>query len=243
MAQGSGVQGAGVAGYGAEAARAVAPTGVLRAAINFGNPVLARRKDGGAAEGVSVVLAGELARRLGVGLELVAFEQAGRVTDALRSDVYDICFLAVDPVRGAGIAFSAPYVVIEGVYAVREGSGFRGGEDVDVAGVRVGVVTGSAYDLYLTRALKAAALVRASSNEGAAAAFLAGQTEVLAGVREPVEAFAQGVAGVRVLPGRFMGIEQAVGVPRVRGALAAGVVERFVGEVVAEGLVGRALGR
>ena len=142
----------------------------------------------------------------------------------MRSDVYDICFLAVDPVRGAGIAFSAPYVVIEGVYAVREGSGFRGGEDVDVAGVRVGVVTGSAYDLYLTRALKAAVLVRASSNEGAAAAFLAGQTEVLAGVREPVEAFAQGVAGVRVLPGRFMGIEQAVGVPRVRGAVAAGVV-------------------
>src|ERR1700675_1639739 len=133
----------------------LAPSGRLRAAINFGNSVLAQQDPaGGEPRGVSSELARELARPFGVPIDYVAFDAAGKVFDALKAGAWDIAFLAIDPVRAAGIDFTAPYVVIEGTYVVPAGSALRTIEDVDRAGARVAVAQGSAYDLYLTRALK-----------------------------------------------------------------------------------------
>jgi hypothetical protein len=141
----------------------LAPRGVLRAAINFGNPVLAGKDDAGQACGISVDLARELARRLGVPIELVHYQSAGHVPAALASDAWDVCFLAIDPTRAADIAFTAPYAVIEGAYMVAEASALRGVDEVDRAGTRIGVIEASAYDLYLSRELKHATLVREAS--------------------------------------------------------------------------------
>ena len=224
-----------------DAVRVLAPTGVLRAAINFGNPVLAQRGADGAPGGVSVALATELARRMGVGLTIVPFAQAGQVTDALARGVWDVCFLARDPVRGQKIAFTAPYVLIEGGYAVAEGSALRSVEAVDAAGVEVAVVTGSAYDLYLMRTLTRAVLVRFAGGEAAEAAFLAGRPGVLAGVKQPLAGLVAAHSGYRVLPGRFMSIEQAMGTPAGRDPAGAAALEGFVAEMKASGFVGRAL--
>ena len=222
------------------AAHALAPTGTLRAAINFGNPVLAQRGPNGEANGVSGALARALAKRLGVPLAIVPFEQAGKVTDALASGAWDICFLAVDPVRGQGITFTAPYVLIEGGYAVADSAPYRTVEAVDATGVDVAVVKGSAYDLYLTRALKHATLVRYGNNKEAFDAFLAGKQPVLAGVKQPLVALASAHPGHRMVPGRFMSIEQAMGTPKDREAAVA-YLQAFIAEQKASGFVQKAL--
>ncbi|MBR0654043.1 transporter substrate-binding domain-containing protein [Roseomonas arctica] len=227
------------------AARAeLAPTGTLRAAINFGNTVLVQR---GPTEndprGVSPALARALAARLGVPLTIVPFDAAGRVTEANRASggtAWDIAFLAVDPVRGEGMAFTAPYVVIEGIYAVPATSAIRSNEDVDRAGVRIAVGRGSAYDLFLTRAIRNATLVRTDTSERAITEFAAGGMDVIAGVGQPIREFAATRPDMRVLPGRFMVIEQAMAVPRGRDAALAALRD-FVEEAKASGFVARAL--
>jgi len=219
----------------------LAPTGRLRAAINFGNSVLAQADPaGGPPRGVSAELARELARRLGVGIDYVTFDAAGKVFEALKAGLWDVAFLAVDPVRAAGIDFTAPYVVIEGVYLVPKDSGLLTVGDVDRDGVRVAVAQGSAYDLYLTRALKHAKLVRQPSGPEALEMFVRDRLEVAAGVRQPIAAFAQARPDTRLIPGRFMAIEQAMGTVKGR---AAGVtyLRSFIEEMKACGFVARAL--
>lgn len=224
-----------------EIVRELAPTGRLRAAINFGNPVLAQRDpSGGAPCGVSAELARELAKRLGVGIDYVTFDAAGQVTEALKAGVWDIAFLAVDPLRAAGIAFTAPYVVIEGVYLVPRDSPLQTIEDVDRKGVRIAVATGSAYDLYLTRAIKNATLVREPNGSRSLAIFVRDGLEAAGGVRQPIDAFARGHPDTRVIPGRFMVIEQAMGTVKGRDAGAA-YLGTFIEEMKASGFVARAL--
>ena len=152
-------------------ARAIAPSGTLRAAINLGNPVLAHRGADGAVSGVSVDLARALSDRIGVPLSLVPYDSAGAVSGAVESGAWDICFLAVDPKRAEGITFTAPYVVIEGSYLVPAASPIRSMEDVDRAGIRIAVGRGSAYDLHLTRAIRHATLERAATSPAAIALF------------------------------------------------------------------------
>jgi polar amino acid transport system substrate-binding protein len=226
------------------AVSALAPSGRLRAALNFGNTVLAQKDPAtGAPRGVSAELARALADRLGVPLDVVPFDAAGKVTDALKQGAWDICFLAIDPVRAAGIDFTAPYVVIEGAYAVPASSPLHAVDEVDRSTIRVAVSRGSAYDLYLTRALQHAQLVRASSPAEALDMFLKDRIEVAAGVKQPIVAFAAAhPADVRVIPGRFMVIEQAMGTPTGRPA---GIryLRRFVEDMKASGLVAAALQR
>jgi polar amino acid transport system substrate-binding protein len=219
----------------------LAPTGRLRAAINFGNSVLAQRApDGGPPRGVSAELARALAGRLGVPIDYVTFDAAGKVFEAMKSGAWDIAFLAIDPVRAAGIDFTAPYVVIEGTYVVPADSVLRTVEDVDREGVRVAVAEGSAYDLYLTRALKHVALVRRPSGPEALDLFAAERLEAAGGVRQPIMAFAETHPGMRVLPGRFMVIEQAMGTPKGRPN-GHTYLRGFVEEMKASGFVAKAL--
>ena len=226
----------------AEAVAELAPGGKMRAAINFGNPILATRDASGGAQGVSVDLAREAARRLGRPVELVLFNSAGNVTDAVKAREVDIAFVAIDPVRGADMEFTAPYVIIEGAYLVRNGSPLARNDDVDRPGTRIAVGRGSAYDLYLTRALKSATLVRAPTSPLVTDVFLAENLDVAAGVKQQLEADAKRVGGVRLLPGHFMVIEQAMAVPKGRAAAQAWLAA-FVEEMKATGFVDAALKR
>ncbi len=221
--------------------RELAPAGRLRAAINFGNSVLAQPDPaGGPPRGVSGELARELARRLGVGIDYVTFDAAGKVFEAAKENLWDIAFLAVDPVRAAAIAFTAPYVVIEGVYLVPKDSGLHTVEDIDRDGVRVAVAEDSAYDLYLSRTLKRATLVRQASGPEALDIFMRDSLEAAGGVRQPINAFAQAHPNIRVIPGRFMAIEQAMGTIKGREAGIA-YLRSFIEEMKGSGFVARAL--
>ncbi|WP_075791687.1 ABC transporter substrate-binding protein [Massilia putida] len=222
---------------------AFAPTGRLRAAINLGNPILAHAVGDGGAGGVSVDLAREFARRLGVELDLVVVDTAGKSVDAVANERADIGFFAIDPARGADIAFTAPYVLIEGSYLVRDDSPIRANDDVDQAAHRVVVGKGSAYDLFLTRHLRHAQIVRAPSSPAVVPVFLEQDADVAAGVRQQLEADARGRAGLRLLDGRFMVIRQAMGVPKSRGEQAAAFLAAFVEEMKASGFVAAALAR
>lgn len=221
----------------------LAPSGKLRAAINFGNSVLVQKDPAtGEPRGVSPALARELARRLGVPVAYVAFDAAGKVFDALQAGVWDIAFLAIDPARAAGIDFTAPYVVIEGTYAVPSNSPLRIIADFDRDGVRIAVGRASAYELYLSRTLKHATLIRESSGADAFDLFLKDKLDAVAGVKQSLVAFAKARTDMRVIPGRFMQIEQAMGTPRGR---AAGVryLREFVEEMKASGFVADALAK
>lgn len=223
---------------------AFAPTGRLRAAINLGNPILAGKDSAsGQPSGVSVDLARALAQRLGVALELVLFDTAGKSVEAVRSEQADIGFFALDPLRGQEIAFTLPYVLIEGCYMVRADSPLQHNQEVDRPGVRVTVGAGSAYDLYLSRELKQAQIVRAPSSPAVVDTFLAQGLDVAAGVKQQLQADAQRLPGLRLLPGRFMVIEQAMAMPKLRGQAAADSLRAFVQEMKASGFVAAALQR
>ena len=219
----------------------LAPTGKLRAAINFGNPVLAQKDPAsGEPRGVSADLARELARRLDLPAEFVTYDAAGQVFDALKTGAWDIAFLAIDPARATEIAFTAPYVVIEGTYLVPADSPLRSIQDVDRDGVRVAVGNKSAYDLYLTRTLKRAQLVRVPTSPEAIDVFLKDKLEAAAGVKQPLRQFAKTHPNVRVMDGRFMAIEQAIGTPKGREA-GARFLREFVEEMKASGFIARGL--
>jgi polar amino acid transport system substrate-binding protein len=222
---------------------AFTPTGKLRASINLGNPILAYRGDDGNARGVSVDLAGEFAKRLGVKLELVVVDAAGKSVDVVANEQADIGFFAIDPVRGANIAFSAAYVLIEGCYLVKEASPIRTNDDVDMAAHRVVVGKGSAYDLFLSRTLQHAQIVRSPTSPTVVDTFLELGAEVAAGVKQQLEADTQRFGGLRLLDGRFMVIQQAMGTPKSRGAEAAAFLASFVEEMKASGFVAAALER
>lgn len=221
----------------------LASTGKLRAAINFGNPVLAQRDPAtGAPRGISVDLARELAKRLDVPVELVLFDAAGKVFEAAKTNSWDIAFLAVDPARATEITFTAPYVIIEGTYLVRADSPLRTIDDVDRAGVRVAVGDKSAYDLYLTRTLKRAQLLRVPTSQAAIELFLNDRLEAAAGVKQPLAQFARTRADLRVMDGRFMAIEQAMGTPK-RNVAGAQYLHAFIEEMKASGFVAQGLER
>ncbi len=227
----------------ASAVSELAPTGKLRAAINFGNPILAVRDPAtGAPRGVSIDLSRELARRLGVPVELVTFDAAGKVVDALKSGAWDVAYLAIDPARAVDISYSAPYVVIEGAYLVADASPIRSNADVDRPGTRVVVGAGSAYDLYLARELKQATIVRAPTSQAVTDLFVAQRLDVAAGVKQQLAADSKRVPGLRLLDGRFMVINQAMGTPRGRAAGAKYLYE-FVEEMKSSGFVAEALAR
>ena len=224
--------------------KAFTPAGHLRAAINLGNPILANRDaTSGAPFGVSVDLARELARKLDVEVEFTLFDGAAKSVDSLANEEADIGFFAIDPLRGAAINFTAAYVLIEGSYLVRQSSRLQTNAQVDAAGHRVAVGQGSAYDLFLTRALKAAQIVRGDGAPGAMATFDGQKLEVLAGIRQMLEAEAARDPGLRLLPGRFMVIQQAMGCAKSRGAAAADYLHQFVESMKASGFVADALAR
>jgi polar amino acid transport system substrate-binding protein len=221
----------------------LAPTGTLRAGINYNNPLLARRDVAtGELRGVAVDLSHELARRLGVPVQLIPYDAAGRLGDAVKSGACDIVYLAVDPARANDIDFTAPYVELEGTYLVPAGSPLRRLDDIDRDGIRIAVTAKSAYDLFLTRELKHAQLVRAATTPESLDLMVAQQLDAVAAVRTALVSGARQLPGSRVLRGHFMTIPQAAGIPRGRPA-AASFVRQFIEDVKASGFVAQALAR
>jgi polar amino acid transport system substrate-binding protein len=213
----------------------LAPTGVLRASINLGNPVLAHGTPE-APGGITVDIAREIAKRLDVPVEFVCFDAARKSFEAMKSGRADICFLAIEPAREAEVAFTAPYIVIEGVFAVPVDSDIRTVADVDRPGVRVGVKQGSAYDLFLTRTLQHATIVRGTDG---ADAFREGNLEVAAGIREPMTEFVERNPDVRLIDERFMQIQQAVGTTKTRRPETVAFLRDLVEELKASGFFAR----
>ncbi len=224
-------------------ASALTPTGTLRATINVGNPILARRDADGAPAGVSVDLARAFAQRLGAALELIVLESAGEAVDTVSREAADVGFFAIDPKRAASIAFTEAYVLIEGAYLVKDESPLRSMDEVDRAGHRVTVGKGSAYDLFLTRELKHATITRAATSPTVVDTFLADGSDVAAGVKQQLEMDARRHAGLRLLPGSFMTIRQAMGLSSGRGAAAAKLLHGFVEDMKRSGFVAEALAR
>ena len=222
-----------------ETTKDLAPNGVLRAAINLGNPVLAQGTPAAPA-GVTVDIARELGARLGVPVDLACFAAARESFEAMARSDADICFLAIEPARAAEVAFTAPYVVIEGTFVVREDSGITTLADVDREHVRIGVNEGSAYDLFLSRTLKRASVVRGQDGIGV---FRRQCLEAGAGIRQPVTDFVARNPGFRMIDERFMQIRQAVGTTRTRAPGTVRYLAAAVEELKASGFIADALRR
>ena len=221
----------------------LAPSGKLRIGINYGNAVLASRDAvSGKLSGVAVELARELGRRCELAVETVAFDSAGKMTAALQTHAWDAAFLAVEAGRANEIAFTAPYLLIEGTYLIPPGSVIHSIADVDRAGVRVGVSAGSAYHLYLSRNLRHAQMVEAENPKTTVDLLIDSKVDVVAGVRQALSANAANLKGARVFDERFMAIEQAMGMPHGRPA-GLQLLREFIEEVKASGFVARALER
>jgi len=216
-----------------------APSGALRVGINLGNPVIAQRDPGGGdPKGVGPALGRELAKRLGVSVQYVTYDTAGKVADAVKEGAWDVAFLAVDPARAVDIDFTAAYVHIEGTYLVRDDSPCRQAADLDREGMRIAVGLKTAYDLYLTRELKHAKLVRAPVGGASAGipVFVEQKLEAAAGVRQALDFYAKDHPEVRVMTGAFQQIRQAMVTPKNKAAGLA-YMKVFVEEMKASGMV------
>lgn len=224
----------------AKVCRDLAPHGTLRVAINLGNPVLAKRDEQtGVLSGVSVALAKALADELDIEISMATYDAAGKVFAALEEQAWDLAFLAIEPVRAEKIAFSNPYVSIDGTYLVKADSKFHRASALDTGGNRIAVGKGAAYDLFLSRTLKHSELVRATTSSGAIDIFMELELEAAAGVRQPLERFAKSSTGVRVLKDNFTEILQAIAVPKGRYA-AAEYVQNFIDRRLRSGFVAEA---
>lgn len=217
----------------------LAPTGKLRAAINYGNGVLAAPDANGKPVGIAPNIALELGRRIGVPVELIGYKQARLLVEAGKTGAWDVSFVAIENYRAESIDFTAPYLEIEGVYLVRADSPLRDMADVDRKGVTIGVVEKSNYDLYLTRTIKNATIVRSPTTLGSADQFVKGQVQVLGGVKQRVEDAQKLVPGSRLIPGRFMAIRQALGTPKGRGGAGRRYLHEFNEDIKANGFVAR----
>jgi polar amino acid transport system substrate-binding protein len=223
--------------------RDLTPTGRLRAGINYGNVILATKdRVTGESAGVAVDLLQDLAGRLGVPAEIVAYDSVAVMGDAAPTDAWDIAFLGSDPQREQLMSFTAAYLEIDATYLVPSGSPCRTADEVDREGVRVAAPARANYELFLRRHLQRAQLVSTQGVEAAFAVLVTGKADALAGLTQALCALRERLPGSRILDGRFMGVQQSIAVPRRRDAGLAflrGVVE----DAKRSGLVARAIAR
>jgi polar amino acid transport system substrate-binding protein len=218
----------------------LAPTGTLRVAVNTSNIVLVQVAEDGTLSGIVPALARELATRSKLELELIAYKRPGEVFAATASNAWDVCFLAIEPERAAEISFTAPYVLIDGTYLVPTSSPIQSAAEMDRGGIRIGVGTGSAYELFLTRTLQSASLIRTAAASTSGDMLERGEIDAIAGVRQALDRMAKSRDGMRVLSDSFMAIGQAAGVPRGRPQ-AHSYLEAFISDMKASGFVADAL--
>jgi polar amino acid transport system substrate-binding protein len=221
----------------------LAPSGKLRVGLNHGNFLLVTPGSSGTdPRGVASDVARELGRRVGVPVEFIKFDSAGKLGDGVKTGAWDVAFLGAEPQRAAEIAFTAAYLEIPSTYLVPAGSPIRSVDEVDREGVRIAVAEQSAYGLYLSRTVKHARLVLTQGVDGSFDVFVSQKLEALAGLKPRLLTDVQKLPGARILDGQFTGVQQAIGTPRSRTA-AATYLKAFVEEVKASGLVADAIAK
>jgi polar amino acid transport system substrate-binding protein len=224
-----------------EIKKELAPSGTLRVGLNYGNFLLVLKDaPDGAPRGIAPDLGRELGKRVGVPVEFVKFKQAGELADGVRDGKCDVGFLGAEPQRANEIAFTKAYLEIPVTYLVPPGSKIAALADVDREGVRIAVSARSAYDLYLSRTLKHAKLVRAEGIDASCELFKTERLEVLAGLKPRLVSDAEKLPGSRVLDGQVTGVQQAVGVAKNREA-AAQFTRQFVDDIKRSGLVAQTI--
>jgi len=215
----------------------------MRVGLNYSNFLLVLGDDErGEPRGIAPDLGRELARRTGLTLEFVKFDGAGKLFDAVKSAACDVGFLGAEPQRANEVEFSPAYLEIPVTFLVPAGSPIKTLADVDREGVRVAVSERSAYDLYLTRTLKKAQLVRVPGIPASYDAFIGQKLQALAGLKPKLVEEAERTPGSRVLDGQVTGVQQAIGAPKGREA-AAKYLREFAEEVKRSGFVARAIER
>ena len=221
----------------------LAPAGKLRVGVNLGNFLLVNKDPAsGAPRGIVPDLAQELGRRLGAQVELVTFAGAGETADGARAGTWDVAFIGAEPQRAEQIAFTPAYLEIPATYLVPAGSSIQSLAEVDRPGVRIAVSARSAYDLFLSRNLKHAQLMRAEGIPASYDLFVAEKLEVLAGLLPRLVTEVERLPGARVLEGKFTAVQQAVGTPKARTQGAAWLRD-FVADIKATGLVAQLIER
>ena len=219
----------------------LAPSGKLRVGLNYGNFLLVLKDSAdGSPNGIAPDLGRELGKRLGVPVEFVKFPEAGQLADGVRDDKCDVGFLGAEPQRANEIAFTKAYLEIPVTFLVPPGSGIKSIAEVDRKGVRIAVSDRSAYDLYLSRNLKNATLVRAKGIEGSYQVYLKDKLEVLAGLKPRLVSDAEKVPGSRVLDGQVTGVQQACGTTKKRVA-GARYLSEFIEDIKRSGLVAKTI--
>ena len=220
---------------------AIAPTGMLRVGINLGNFLLTKKDpNSGEAGGIAVDLGRELGRRLGVPVEIIGYPTPGELADAATFGAWDVGFLGAEPQRAKEIDFTPAYVEIEATYLVPPGSQLREIADVDREGARIAVPEKSAYELYLTRTLKHAQLIRTKGGDAAFKLFVEEKLEALAGLRPRLVKDHDQLPGSRIIYGRFTAVQQAIGIPTGR-LVGLKYLREFVEDIKASGLVARTI--
>ena len=227
----------------AESARAeLAPTGSLRAGINLSNTLFTRQRADGEVEGVSVDVMRELALRLGVPLAIIVYPTPGEVADLAGQDAWDVAILAIEEARAKTVDFSPPISEIEATYVVRDDSPLRSIADVDKPGVRISAPEKAGYELFLTRTIQHATIVRAKSSQGATDAFIEGRADALSGLKPSLLDAMPKLTGARMLDGTFMTVNHGIGTPHGR-PLGAAFLRSFVESLNAEGFIAQSIAR
>jgi len=225
-------------------ARAIAPTGTLRSVINVGHPLIASRLPGQPAPfGLGVDITRELARRLALEVELINVPSAWRALEVLRGEDGDLGFFPTESTRGQDIDVTAPYLEVEGTYAVRRESPLLAIDDLDRRGMRIAVGLNSPHDLYLRRQIRAATMVRVANQAQVVDEFLRQGLDAAAGNRAELQAAAERLEGLRVMPGHFMFIEFALGIVAGRPPAALAYLSGFIEELKTSGFLAAALER
>jgi polar amino acid transport system substrate-binding protein len=219
----------------------LAPTGKVRAGVNYGNFILATKDaTSGESRGVAIDLLNEVGRRLQTPVEIIAYDSVGAMVDAAKTGVWDVAFLGSEPAREIIISFTAAYLEIEATYLVPATSSLRAATEVDREGVTVAAPARANYELFLSRTLKHAKLVSAPNAAAAFDLLVKGQVDALAGLSQGLIGLAEKLPGSRMLDGRFMGVQQSIGVPKGRDA-GLRYLRSVVEEAKASGLVARAI--
>ena len=226
--------------------KSFAPSGTLRVGINLGNPVLANEDTvTKKLSGISVDIAHEIGKRINLPVKLIPFKSAGATVEGIKNGDIDLIFVAIDPVRGADISYTPAYIQIEGAYMVKANSSLKSNEEVDFLGNEIVVGKGSAYDLYLTREIKNATLLRAANSQSVVDDFMSGKGNVAAGVKQQLESDAKRYEGLRMLPGRFMVINQAIGIPKSRSDFerTTAYLSEVIGQLKQSGFIAKSMQR
>ncbi|MEQ8392644.1 MAG: transporter substrate-binding domain-containing protein [Thalassospira sp.] len=211
----------------------------MRFAINVGNGVLTEYDtQTGKAEGITVEIARDIARKLDLKCELVIYNSARKVVEDATRNIWDIAFIARDAKRADAISFTEPYILIEANYLVRKGAPFHTNKDVDQPGIKIAAGKGAAYELYLSRNLKHAKIIHTDGRLSVTDMFLEHNLDVAAGIRQSLENAAATHKNLRVLDEPFMAIEQAMATPKMNSDISA-YINNYVQTALKTGFITR----